>query len=201
MKARIAVAVSGGGRSLLNLLSCEDHHQFVVVGVIASNPKCGAIAIAENAGLPVFIRDFSSLNANLEEDLCSWMGALNVSFVALAGFLKRFPSLEGWERKIVNIHPALLPNFGGRGMYGEHVHVAVIKSGAKFSGASIHFVNERYDEGDIIAQAKVAINPEWTAQELAANVFSAECKLYPEVLDELVAGTLPLKHGVKIYEF
>lgn len=187
---RIAVAVSGAGRSLRNLL---DHQEgYAVAGVISSSSKAGANEIAAEAGLPLFLGDFRQ---DLSEDLRTWLRAERIDWIALAGFLKPFPSLPEFTGHIVNIHPALLPQHGGKGMYGMHVHRAVIAAGDAFSGATVHFVNESYDEGQIIAQAKVSTAATRSAEELAQKVFEAECSLYPRVLQGLCQGRLPLQQG------
>lgn len=190
-KTRIAVAVSGGGRSLENFLAEQDA-PFEIAAVISSNPNSRARLIAEEHGLPVYLFDSKSLNPN---DLESWLLGLGVEWIALAGFLKIFPSMPSFEGKTVNIHPSLLPKFGGHGMYGLRVHTAVHAAHEKFSGATIHFVNERYDEGAIIAQGEVDVSMESSAEAIAAKVFALECRLYPLVLAKLVRGELPLTNG------
>lgn len=191
-KIRVAVAVSGGGRTLKNLLA-HQNSSFEVVGVVASHPQCGAVQFAQDQGLPLFIGTFSaagweSVSQQLQAHLTAW----RVDWIVLGGFLKPFPILGPWRDRIINIHPALLPKFGGKGMYGHHVHEAVLKSGATMSGATVHFVNERYDEGNIIAQVEVAIQGLHDAEAIAARVFAAECDLYPRVIEALAAGKLPL---------
>lgn len=199
MKQRVAVAISGGGRSLKNLLAQQSKYAYEIAGVLSSSPGCRGNSIAEEARLPLLVADFSDPATEglvirfLKEQACTW--------VALAGFIKKFPVLPDWRGRVVNIHPALLPAFGGKGMYGMRVHEAVLASGAQESGATLHFVNEHYDQGTVIAQAKVSTLGIARAQELADRVFAAECALFPRVMDSLVKGKLPLKSGVKIYEF
>jgi folate-dependent phosphoribosylglycinamide formyltransferase PurN len=115
----------------------------------------------------------------------------SVDLVVLAGFLKLMPMDPAWSGKIINIHPALLPKFGGKGMHGHHVHEAVLESGESHSGASVHLVNERYDEGAIISQATVLVLKEDNVESLAARVFAAECKLLPWTIDAMAQGELP----------
>jgi folate-dependent phosphoribosylglycinamide formyltransferase PurN len=120
---------------------------------------------------------------------------VSADWLALCGFLKVFPLFPEYRDRTVNIHPALLPRHGGRGMYGQHVHSAVLKAGDTASGATVHYVTEAYDEGATIAQVAVPVEPNDTPEALAARVFKAECQLYPQVINSLVAGALPLGHG------
>lgn len=185
---RLAVAVSGSGRSLQNFLRYQSNSDgYQVVAVIASRPDCQGLVIARDAGLPVFVDDFTpSRLAQVGPKLYAWLNSLEVDLVALAGFLKLFPLDPAWEKRVINIHPALLPRFGGRGMYGDRVHAAVLAAGEKQSGPTVHYVNDRYDEGDIIAQQSVAVLPDDSPQSLAARVFAVECELYPRVVISLL---------------
>jgi len=194
---RIAVAVSGSGRSLANFLKAQKtSSSFVVGAVIASRQDCYAVTIAKEHHIPVF---FGSIKPEhlpmLGPALYDWLSEQNIDWIALAGFLKPFPTDEQWSKRVVNIHPALLPHYGGKGMYGDHVHAAVLANQDTRSGATVHFVNERYDDGAIIAQIIVPVAPDDTASTLAARVFAAECRLYPEVMDRLIRGELPLPQG------
>ena len=116
--------------------------------------------------------------------------AEGISFLVLAGFLWLIPGnlLNAFPGRIVNIHPALLPKYGGNGMYGERVHEAVIKSGERESGISIHYVNEHYDEGDIIFQARCPVLPEDTAASLAGRIHELEYEYYPRMIEKIVMG-------------
>ncbi len=191
----IAVAVSGGGRSLANLLEHERKGQtkFRITCVLTSQYDCKGVSIAENAGLPVFFHRFPlQQDQELDISLESFLKKHKAEWIVLAGFLRPLPILPAWNLKIINIHPALLPKFGGKGMYGQHVHNAVLANKEVVSGATVHFVNEKYDEGAIIAQVLVPVRNNDTAEELAARVFAGECKLYPVVLNSLISGTLPV---------
>lgn len=192
------MAVSGGGRSLQNMLEYTQGggRAFAVSAVISSRPDAGGAKIAKAAALPVFVGDFSPANAVVtRRDLYIWLEAQQIDFVALAGFLKLFPLNDAWHKRVVNIHPALLPEFGGPGMYGDRVHAAVLDAKATTSGASVHFVNEHYDEGALIAQVDVSVKVDDTVKSLAARVFEAEKRLYPAVLERLASGDLPLPEG------
>jgi folate-dependent phosphoribosylglycinamide formyltransferase PurN len=190
MSGRIAVAVSGSGRSLANFLERQSREGgYEVVAVIASRPDCRAASIAREAGLPLFVEDFSPARlADVGTRLYSWLAEQRVDLVVLAGFLKLFPLAPGWEKRILNIHPALLPKHGGRGMYGDRVHAAVLAARETQSGPTVHYVNERYDEGAIIEQAVVPVLPGDTAHTLADRVFAAECELYPRVVARLLSS-------------
>lgn len=208
-KSRIAVAVSGGGRSLENLVRKQQDHRYIVAGVISSRKDCKAVEFAQTQGLALFTADFSNAVSNtgsntlankVETDLFQWLETQNISLIALAGFLKKFPLRNSWNNRIINIHPALLPNYGGKGMYGDRVHKAVIAAKEKTSGATIHFVTEDYDDGNILARVKVSLDETENDKSLAEKVFEAECKLYPMAIDSLITGEIPLPNGsVKEY--
>lgn len=188
MQANVVVAISGSGRSLINLLERQTTLNYKIVGVISSNPDCMGNQIALDHDLPLFIDSFKKDFD--DRKLQVWLAATNTHWIALAGFLRRFPRLPEFHNRVINIHPSLLPAYGGKGMYGDRVHKAVFEQNESNSGATIHFVNETYDDGPIIAQISVDITQENDPQEIAQKVFKAECSLYPQVLDKLVTGTL-----------
>jgi formyltetrahydrofolate-dependent phosphoribosylglycinamide formyltransferase len=186
---RIAIAISGSGRTLENLV----HQQLNAAGyqvsaVISSSLTCPGFAVARNLSLPLFVADFSHLTSASEGAaiLFNWLAEKEISLVVLAGFLKKFPCNEDWNNRIINIHPALLPKYGGQGMYGMNVHRAVLAAGEQETGATVHFVNQNYDSGAIIAQSKVPVNPQDTCETLAARVFASECELYPKIITKLL---------------
>jgi phosphoribosylglycinamide formyltransferase 1 len=196
-KMRVAVGVSGGGRSLTNLLTGQDQAPYEVSLVFSSSVKAGANEVAKKANVPLLVEDFSANNR------VSVTGAFyralvdhKIDLVVLAGFLKLLPMDPSWPGKIINIHPALLPKYGGKGLHGHHVHDAVIAAKEEVSGATVHFVNERYDDGALIAQAIVTVHPEETAETLASKVFAAECKLLPWVIRQIARGALPKGRAV-----
>lgn len=194
----IAVAVSGGGRSLANLLEQERRGEakYKITCVVTSKHDCNGVQIAEKAGLPIFFHKFPlQPDQDLNVSLDIFLKKHHAFWIVLAGFLRPLPILSAWSSKIVNIHPALLPKFGGKGMYGHHVHSAVLTAKESVSGATIHFVNEKYDDGAIIAQVIVPVKPKDTVDLLADRVFAGECKLYPVVLNALISGTLPETHN------
>lgn len=198
-KMRLAVGVSGGGRSLANLISCQKDHPFAVAFVFSSSVTAGALKIASDAGIPSMSLDFSAKNQEAaRHELYKKFRDHQIDLVVLAGFLKLLPVDSSWDGKIINIHPAILPKYGGKGMHGHNVHEAVIAGGEKISGATVHFVNERYDEGALIARSRVSVDGGETADTLAAKVFASECELLPKVISGLALGTLPVQHVVTL---
>jgi phosphoribosylglycinamide formyltransferase-1 len=179
---RVAVLVSGGGTNLQALLDAlHDSPIARIARVISSRPDAGALERARRAGVPTTVlRDAG----DPAEVLSALAGA---QLVVLAGYLKLVHAsvVARFRGRIINIHPALLPDFGGAGMYGRRVHEAVLASGAKESGATVHFVEEEFDRGAIIAQEKVRIESGDTPDTLAARVLEAEHRLLPRVVLEL----------------
>ena len=193
----VVVALSGKGRSLANLLEQEKIYQvYKISGVISSRLDCLGVELARSKGLPIFCYPGAEKDSGSLAKLSHWLEKLATQWIVLAGYLKKFPlnfsPSMPWARQMINIHPALLPAFAGAGMYGMRVHRAVLQSGAKTSGASIHFLSEDYDEGALIAQASLSLAQIKTAEELASQVFILEKKLYPYVLAQLIEKKLPL---------
>jgi len=179
---RVAVFVSGGGTNLQALLDAlHDSPIARVTRVISNRPDAGALARARRAGVTTTVlRDPS--------DPAEVLSALaDAQLVVLAGYLKLVHAsvVARFKGRMINIHPALLPDFGGPGMYGQRVHEAVLASGAKESGATVHFVDEEFDRGAIIAQEKVPVRKGDTAETLAARVLEAEHRLLPQVVLDL----------------
>jgi phosphoribosylglycinamide formyltransferase-1 len=182
---RVAVLVSGGGTNLQALLDAlHDSPIAQVARVISNRPDAGALARARRAGVPTTVlRD-----PNDPAELVTALG--DAQLVVLAGYLKlvHAPVVARFRGRMINIHPALLPAFGGPGMYGRRVHEAVLASGAKESGATVHLVDEEFDRGKIIAQERVRIEAGDTPDSLAARVLEAEHRLLPKVVLELARG-------------
>lgn len=179
---RVAVLVSGGGTNLQALLDALRESPLArVAHVISNRPDAGALARARNAGVPATVlRD--------PGDAVEVLAALgDAQLVVLAGYLRLVPApvVSRFRGRIINIHPALLPDFGGPGMYGRRVHAAVLARGAKESGATVHFADEEFDRGAIIAQEKVRVDPDDTPDTLAARVLEAEHRLLPKVVLDL----------------
>ena len=182
LPVRVAVLVSGGGTNLQALLDAlQDSPIARIARVISSRPNAGALERARQTGVPTTVLKDAGNPSELHTALA------DAQLVVLAGYLKLIhPSIVARFRgRMINIHPALLPDFGGPGMYGHHVHEAVLASGATESGATVHFVDEAFDRGAIIAQERVAVLPGDTPDTLAARVLEAEHRLLPRVVLDL----------------
>lgn len=161
-----------------------------VVQVVASSPTCGGIGRAQLAQLPVSVvdrKDFDD-DASFSDRIIAEAG--DADLIILAGFLKLLIVPEEWESRVLNIHPSLIPAFCGKGYYGKRVHQAVIERGAKISGCTVHFVDNEYDHGPIVAQRCVPVLGDDTAETLAARVFEQECQIYPEAIQLVASGRL-----------
>lgn len=181
---KIAVFVSGRGSNLSALLNYPDLINLIeIVAVVSDKIDCKAFEIAREFGIKTFSigQENGKINQN---DITSILKKLEVDLVVLAGYLKLIPNemIEKFENKIVNIHPALLPSFGGKGMYGSYVHRAVFNSSAKVSGVTVHMVDKTYDTGKIIAQKCVDISDVKNPEEIAERVLKIEHQLLPEVV-------------------
>ncbi|KAK9155471.1 hypothetical protein Sjap_002951 [Stephania japonica] len=190
-RKKLGVFVSGGGsnfRSIHEGTVGGSVHGDVAV-VVTNKPECGGAEYARGKGIPVIVFPKASTSSDgvSATDLVDSLRAYGVDFVLLAGYLKLIPVelVRAYPKSILNIHPALLPAFGGKGYYGMKVHKAVIASGARFSGPTVHFVDEHYDTGRILAQRVVPVLATDTAEELAARVLHEEHKLYVEVTSAL----------------
>lgn len=165
------------------------------VVVISNNVDSGAIERAKREGIPYYYlsgKTHPSPDA-LDQAILDQFVRYNIDIIALAGYMKKLghKTLSHFRGRVLNIHPALLPKFGGAGMWGIHVHEAVIAAGEKESGVTIHFVDENYDTGKIIAQTRVPVMPGDTPETLAARVLEQEHKLYPATLQRIVTGEIP----------
>ncbi|HTI06596.1 MAG TPA: phosphoribosylglycinamide formyltransferase [Gemmatimonadales bacterium] len=179
---RVAVLVSGGGTNLQALLDALHSSPIArVTRVVSNRSDAGALARAQAAGVPTAVLRHPADG----DELLAALG--DAQLVVLAGYLKLVPRavVSRFRGRMVNIHPALLPDFGGPGMYGHHVHEAVLASGAKESGVTVHFVDEAFDRGEIIAQERVPVKPGDTPDALAARVLEAEHRLLPRVVLDL----------------
>jgi phosphoribosylglycinamide formyltransferase 1 len=197
MHSRIAVLASGGGSNLQAILDyfdvLGDRRAGEVVLVASNRDDAGALARATRREIATAVLA-SGAPAELDEVLT----ANAIDLVVLAGYVRLVPTeiVAKYEGRIVNIHPALLPAFGGPGMYGQRVHRAVIESGARVSGATVHFVNESYDRGRIIAQWPVPVFASDDPGTLAARVLRVEHLLYPRVVQGVAGGRFTLQNCV-----
>jgi formyltetrahydrofolate-dependent phosphoribosylglycinamide formyltransferase len=185
---KIAIFASGAGSNAANIIHFfEDRNDIQIALIVCNKPGTGVLQIAEKNGVPTLMIEkdrFAKGDAYLPELL-----KLRIDFVILAGFLWKVPAalIAGYPNKIINIHPALLPKYGGKGMYGSKVHEAVIAAGEKESGITIHFVNEHYDDGATIFQANCNIDAMDTPDTLAAKIHDLEYAHFPKQIDELLA--------------
>ncbi|MGE0019025.1 MAG: phosphoribosylglycinamide formyltransferase [Draconibacterium sp.] len=182
MKTRkIAVFASGSGTNAQNIFSYFSENQNVIIDSLwSNNPNAYALERARNFGVETFVFTKNEfVNSSFVSDKLRERG---VDLVVLAGFLWLIPSQLISTVKIINIHPALLPKYGGKGMYGAKVHEAVVANREKESGITIHYVNEKYDEGTVIFQAKCELNDNDTPDDVASKVHQLEYQYYPEVI-------------------
>lgn len=183
---RLGVLVSGGGTTLQNLAEVIARGELpaVIACVIASNPTCFGIQRANNLGLPVQLitrKEAGSLEA-LSQQIADTLRGHDVDLALMAGFLSLWTIPPDFAGRVMNIHPALLPKFGGKGMHGHHVHEAVLAAGETESGCTVHYADNSYDTGPMILQKNVAVLPGDTAEVLAARVFEQERIAYPEAI-------------------
>lgn len=192
MTARIAVLASGGGTNLqaiLDYLESRGAERAGDVVLVASDrAEAGALEQARRAGVPAAV-----LRSSRAPEGCEPLGLLRehkVDFIALAGYLRLVSPeiLAEFPSRVLNIHPALLPSFGGSGMYGERVHRAVLMSGARVSGSTVHYVDAEYDHGAILAQWPVPVLADDSVSSLAARVLKVEHVLYPRVVNAVASG-------------
>ncbi len=199
-KSQIAVLVSGHGRGS-NFQAIVDATESGAVParvrlLVSTNADCGAVERAVNHGIESLVlspENFDS-EAAFDEAVAEAIVSRGVDLICLAGYMRKLTPefIRQFRNRIMNIHPALLPAFGGQGMYGVHVHEAVIESGSKFSGATVHLVDEEYDRGPIVAQAVVSVADDDTPQTLADRVLRAEHRIYPEAIALFAEGRLSI---------
>ncbi len=188
-RPRVAVLLSGSGRTLSNFLEriADGSLPVEIVAVVSSRGDVRGAAIARGVGLPLAVlrrKEYPSFEAH-NQAIADWLAQHCPEIIALAGYLCFFVRPSWFEGPVVNIHPALLPKYGGQGFYGDRVHAAVLAAGDTESGCTVHLVSDQYDRGDILAQSRVPVVPGDDVHALADRVFAAECELYPRVLAEL----------------
>ncbi|MFO8128861.1 MAG: phosphoribosylglycinamide formyltransferase [Bacteroidales bacterium] len=186
---RIAVFASGNGSNAQRIAEYFNSRADIEVGLILSNKKDAyVLKRAKNLGIPTHI--FNREDLYRSRNVLKKLREYSIDFIVLAGFLWLLPDeiLHAYPDRIVNIHPALLPKFGGKGMYGSRVHEAVLASGETETGITIHYVNEHYDEGQIIFQERFPIRKGDTPESIAAKVHELEYKHYPVLIEALVEG-------------
>ena len=199
MPSRLAVLASGRGSNLQAIIEHFDNiarERIAKVVLVASN-RADSPALIRAATASIDIAHFDAADDGTQ--LLETLHRFRVDMVVLAGYLKRIPPkvVQEYSGRIINIHPALLPDFGGEGMYGARVHEAVIASGARESGVTVHLVNDEYDRGPIVAQWRVPVEPGDTSDMLAARILSVEHVVYPRVI-EMVAILLNVEAKIPV---
>jgi phosphoribosylglycinamide formyltransferase-1 len=193
----LAVLISGRGTTLDNLIRRrrEGLLNAEIVLVVASTAAAGGLEFARRAGIPQRIIEWQKgrTTADLSQTLFDACRQAGCDLVVMGGFLKKLVIPDDFANRVINIHPALIPAFCGKGMYGRHVHEAVLKYGAKVSGCTVHFVDNEYDHGPIILQQVVPVEPDDTPDTLAARVFHQECQAYPRAINWLAAGRVQVE--------
>jgi phosphoribosylglycinamide formyltransferase-1 len=187
---RIAIFASGNGSNALRLMqwfNAEQHPQARVQLVVCNRPEAGVVSKAQAYGVPVHLTTRQEMYQS--QHLLEVLRNHEITWLILAGFLWLIPSylLDAYPRRVINLHPALLPLYGGKGMYGMRVHEAVKAAGEKHTGITIHYANERYDEGDIIFQATCVISPDDSAEAIAQKIHALEHEHLPKVVEQLIA--------------
>jgi phosphoribosylglycinamide formyltransferase-1 len=183
---KIIVFASGSGTNAENIIKYFSKTKIAsVVSVFTNNASAKVIERAKNHQIPV---EIFSKNELLERNVLQKIQEIDPDLIVLAGFLLKFPEniIEKYPNKIINIHPALLPNYGGKGMYGMHIHRAIVNNKEKETGISIHYVNENYDEGGIIFQKNVALTEEDTPETVAEKIHELEQKYFPEIIQAVL---------------
>ena len=184
---KIAIFASGNGTNAENIAEYFSKNEKIKVALIVSNrANAGVHERARRLGIPSLTLPKADFIAG--EPVLQVLREYRIDFVVLAGFmcLVSEPLLRAFPNRIVNIHPALLPKFGGKGMFGHHVHEAVVATGEKESGITIHYINEQYDEGQIVFQASCPLIPEDTPDTVAAKVHALEYRYYPQVIEQII---------------
>ena len=187
---KIAIFASGSGSNAENIIQYfAQKPQFCVKSVFCNVPDAYVLERAKKYRIPTFV--FNLEEFRNPDKVFRQLQEQEIDFIVLAGFLWLMPSFitAAWPNKIVNIHPALLPAYGGKGMYGHYVHEAVIAAGEKESGITIHYVNDHYDQGAIIFQAKCPVLPTDTPDDLAARIHELEYRYFPEIIEKTILNT------------
>ena len=191
----ICVLISGGGTTLRNLIECSKQGTFSprICRVISSNPDAKGLNFARQAEIPHSVFSFREYKDELlSEKVFSSCRADGVDLVVMGGFLRKLVIPEDFENRVVNIHPSLIPAFCGKGNYGIHVHRGVLEYGVKLSGCTVHFVDNQFDHGPIIAQETVRVLAGDTPELLAKRVFEKECQLYPQAIQWIADGRVKI---------
>lgn len=187
MKKRIVIFASGSGTNAENIIKYFQRTQFAEVVLVLSNKK-DAKVLQRASNLNVKGVSFTKDELFSEEGILKILNKTKPDLIVLAGFLLKFPEiiLNEFQNKVINIHPALLPKYGGKGMYGSFVHEAVVKNKEAETGITIHYVNENYDEGAIISQKKVTLSEKETPETVAEKIHKLEYEWFPKIIEEVL---------------
>jgi phosphoribosylglycinamide formyltransferase-1 len=186
---KIAIFASGAGSNAEKIIGYfKDSSSISIAFVVCNKPGAGVISIARREGIPLLMIEKERFFRG--DGYVPELKNAGIDFIVLAGFLWKIPQtlIDVWPRRIVNIHPALLPKYGGKGMYGQYVHEAVLQAGEVQSGITIHYVDEHYDQGDIIFQTACPVMDGDTPEKLAHRIHELEHLYYPEVVERVVIG-------------
>jgi phosphoribosylglycinamide formyltransferase-1 len=186
---KIAIFASGSGTNAENLIHYFKENKKIEISYIFSNNKNAyVIQRAKNHNIKYYI--FSRTEFYHTTTILQILQKNNIDFIILAGFLWLIPDylIKNYPNRIINIHPALLPKYGGKGMYGMNVHEAILKNNEKETGITIHYVNHEYDKGDIIFQAKCPVNKDDTAETIAKKVHALEYEHFPKIVEKIISG-------------
>lgn len=204
----LAVLLSGAGRTLENLIAAIDRGELLarVPVVISSKAGVRGLDVARGAGIPAYVvrrSDYASIEA-YSDAVYTALDSYDIDVIAMAGYLRKLLILPQWERRVINIHPCLLPEAAlwaaGKGMYGERVHAAVIEHGDTISGCTVHLVTNDYDAGPPIARAEIPVYPDDTAASLGSRVFIAETRLYPAAIRDYMRDHPELRRsGITVH--
>jgi len=187
MKKRIVIFASGSGTNTENIIKYFQRTQFAEVVLVLSNRKdAKVLERAENLDVPAI--SFTKEELFSEKYILKTLKEIKPDLIVLAGFLLKFPEiiLKEFPNKVINVHPALLPKYGGKGMYGLFVHQAVLKNKDAETGITIHYVNENYDEGAIISQKKISLSPADSVEMIAEKVHKLEYEWFPKIIEEVL---------------
>lgn len=184
---RLAIFASGAGSNAARIIDYfRNHEKTGVALIVCNNPNAGVLSIAAKENIPFIVIEKEQFFRG--DAYVPFLHLMKINFIVLAGFLWKIPQaiLNAYPGSIINIHPALLPKYGGKGMYGARVHEAVLAAGDKETGITIHYIDEHYDNGDIIFQDKCAVSDSDTPESLAAKVHQLEHQHFPRVIEQVV---------------
>lgn len=215
-KLRLAVLISGSGRTLDNLIQLSKTNSLpATIELVVASRQCPGIQFAIDANIPCVVLDENAFRAKTSPDskklcaedeimynvaLSTQIDMIGVDYVCLAGWVKKLILTSSYKNRVLNIHPSLLPAFGGEGMYGRHVHEAVVNHGCKLSGCTVHLVDEQYDNGPILHQSSTYVTDDDTPETLAARVFELEKEAYPMVIRQLARCKLHVNGRKVIFQ-